>query len=118
MHVLRGLAVAATALALAAAAAEPRIVRPGADQVVHSNNGTVAVQVADAPPGSRLLPVLDGLAQGKPQPGPVLELHGVNRGTHVLEVVVIEGHGEGGRTDAVTFHLKQASRLLPQRRTP
>lgn len=104
--------VASTALA------QPRIVRPAADEVVHSNSGIVTVEVTGVAAGSRLLPVLDGRAQGEPQDGPVAELKGVERGRHTVEVIVVGGPDDGARTPPVLFHVFHASRLLPQRRTP
>jgi len=97
------------------AIAEPRIVRPEPDQVVHSNSGTVVLVVTGVPAGASLLPLGDGRAHGEPQPGPVVKLHGVDRGTHTREVLVIGGPADGARSPSVRFHLFHASRLLPQR---
>lgn len=111
-----GLAI--SCLVVSTALAQPRIVRPAADEVVHSNSGVVAVEVSGVAAGSRLLPVLDGRPQGEPQDGPVVELKGVERGRHTVEVSVVGGPDDGARTPPVLFHVFHASRLLPQRRTP
>ena len=104
----------AAALPLPATAAElPRIVTPDAQQVVHSNAGTVRVVVTGAPPNGWLRPVLDERPLPLQRP-PAFELQDVDRGTHTLRVQVLDGREQlVALTRPVEFHVWQASRRLP-----
>jgi hypothetical protein len=102
----------------AADALSVEIVRPAADETVHSNLGEVAVAltltgVAGAP---RLRILLDGRPFGAIQRTPVFTLQGVERGTHSLRVELVDARNAVVATSgAVTFHMWQASRLFPGR---
>jgi hypothetical protein len=107
------LSVAATLPQPAAAVDLPRIVAPDAQQVVHSNAGTVRVAVTGAPPGGWLRPVLDERPLPLQRP-PAFELHDVDRGTHTLRVHVLDAREQlVAMTRPVEFHVWQASRRLP-----
>jgi hypothetical protein len=120
----RALRAVSAALALlaaaAAAAAQIGIVTPTAQQTLHDNAGNVEVRVAAAPEPARGEQVevwLDGQLAAR---GAQTEfsLGGVERGEHTLQVRLVD---RDGRTLAVsqplTFHLWQASRLFPNRRS-
>jgi hypothetical protein len=98
------------------AAEQLRIVTPAPDETVHSNAGVVPVVVTGAPRGARLQPLLGGEPAGEPQSAAAFELHGVPRGTHRLQVLVLDERGQPvARSEPVEFHVWQASRLF---RTP
>ena len=100
---------------------ELRIVRPRSGETVHSNAGDVPIEVTLRPAlregkGHRLRVVLDG----KPAPGdwttPTFTVGDVDRGLHVVQVVVVDASGQRLAASAtVEFNLWQASRLFPQR---
>lgn len=113
-----GAAFAAVALA-AAAAQTVRVTVPAPAETIHDNRGNVSVAVAldsELESGQALQPVLDGKPFGPPRRERVFELHGLDRGEHVLEVRLVD---ERGRVRAVSppvrFHQWQASRLFPSR---
>lgn len=109
------LAFVACLAATAAAVAQPRIVEPAAGATIHSNSGQVQVVVAGVLPSQRLQPLLDGAEASGPVDGPQFDLQGVVRGSHVLVVKIIDADGRVvGRTAAVKFYVKHASRLAPR----
>lgn len=64
------------------------------EQALRANNGTFVVNAQLDPPlrqGHQVRFLLDGEPQGKPSSGTVLQLNNVDRGTHVLEVEVLDG---------------------------
>ena len=73
-----------------------QIMQPEAEGTVRSNEGKVPVAVSlepDLQPGHRLLVYLDGKLVSDGFDGTVIELNGVERGTHVLRAVVKDGGG-------------------------
>lgn len=117
---IRGLAGAALVAALggsAVAADVARIVSPKPGEIIHSNVGRVPVAVAGAEGGVRFQAVIDGKPVGRPASSPLFAIEGVDRGIHHLAVVLPAPSGsEIGRTEAIEFHVWQASRLFPGRR--
>lgn len=64
------------------------------EQALRANNGTFVVNAQLDPPlrqGHQVRFLLDGEPQGKPSSGTVMQLNNVDRGTHVLEVEVLDG---------------------------
>lgn len=116
-------AISLAALLLAAAmpalAAQISIVSPVSNQTIHSNQGKLAVEVsrAGAPPGARTRLVLDGAARPGTNRGNVIELDGINRGSHRLQAVLLDARGKQIAASApVTFYMWHASRLFPSRK--
>lgn len=105
-------------LAGTARAAEVAIVRPAQEQTIHSNQGELTVQVrhAGGVPGARIQLLLDGSALPRSYRGNVIELKGIERGTHSLQAVLLDAKGEQlAASQPVTFYMWQASRLFPGR---
>jgi hypothetical protein len=105
--------VLATLAALASGtawSADIKVIRPQPQEVVHSNNGTVAVVAVDVPDGVRLQPVLDGETAGPAVEQPAFELQSVARGAHTLQLQLLDAQGrELGRSAPVSFQVWQAS---------
>lgn len=95
------------------------ITRPAGDDVIWSNEGTVETTVTTEPrvrasAGHRLVLLLDGEPVARGERGGRFVLQNVHRGTHALQAVVEDRHGETvARSEPVTFHLRQHSILAP-----
>lgn len=95
-----------------------QIVSPAEDETIRSNAGDLLVSASGDPAplaghGYQLL--LDGEPLSTAGPQTHFELHNVNRGTHRLQLRVIDANGrELARSPARTFHLIRTS--LAQRR--
>ena len=120
-----GLLTAQYAAGTDAPAAVPRlaILQPQHDEVIHDNTGAVPVSVmlegAKLAPGSRLRVLLDGTPHGTSRDQLVFTLEGIERGTHNLQVQLIDaGDRLSATSPMITFHLWQASRLMPPRGPP
>lgn len=95
-----------------------QIVSPAEDETIRSNAGDLLVSASGNPApqaghGNQLL--LDGEALSAAGPETHFELHNVDRGTHRLQLRVIDAEGrELARSPPRTFHLIRTS--LAQRR--
>ena len=113
---------AAVWLSDAAAATGIVIESPGNEETVHDNLGqvTVSVKVEGTEPAFaefRFRPVLDGKPLGSVQRNPTFMLEGVERGTHTLQVQLLDGSGNVlAESKPVTFYMWQASQLFPSRK--
>jgi len=113
------LALLFLAAAPAVRAAEISVVSPTNEETIHSNQGDLTVQVAHAggTPESGVRLVLDGTPLPHIYRGNVIELRGIDRGTHTLHAVLLDARGQPAATSApVTFYMWQASRLFPNRK--
>ena len=94
---------------------EVRIVAPGNDTTIHSNEGIVAVAVTVAPflaSGDQLAIVLDGVVVKK---GDMLHfrLSSIDRGSHTLSAQVVAPDGKVlASSSQVVFHVRHASILF------
>ncbi len=119
MSILRRLClVAVLAASTCAAAAGIGIVSPQEGMTVHDNAGNLTVTAkADAgelPQGSRIRFLLDGRPVGPDTTASVVALEKVERGTHVLQALLLDRNGKTiARSAPVTFHMWQASRKNP-----
>lgn len=105
--------------ASAAQAAEISVVTPANNATIHSNQGklTVKLRRVGAPPGAGVRLVLDGAARPQTHHGNVIELHGIDRGSHTLQAVLVDTDGQRiADSVPVTFYMWHASRLFPDRR--
>jgi hypothetical protein len=102
-----------------AQAAEIAIVQPAYEETIHSNQGDLTVQVrhsGGAPDGSVRL-VLDGTALPHSYRSEVIELIGIDRGTHTLQAELLDAKGgQLATSEPVTFYMWHASRLFPSRK--
>jgi hypothetical protein len=96
-----------------------QILSPTGDSVVRNNNGDVTLQVEVEPAlqveaGHRLAVALDGtLLEGR-FTGDRLTLNNVDRGTHQVAVMVVDGQGKVLiRSTPLSFHMKRHSILNP-----
>jgi hypothetical protein len=106
----------------AAVYAELRIVQPRSGSVVmHDDRGTVRVVAAATPAlrardGHRIRALLDGALASGAWSTPNLELQGVERGAHTLQLVIVEPGGDDARRVAISapveFFMWQGSRLF------
>lgn len=117
--ILSAIAMLILTAAPAAQAAEISVVAPSNETTIHSNQGklTVKLRRAGAPPGAGVRLVLDGKARPKIHRGNVIELHGINRGSHTLRAVLVDADGNRiAASTRVTFYMWHASRLFPNRK--
>ncbi|MCQ4317996.1 DUF4124 domain-containing protein [Stutzerimonas zhaodongensis] len=88
------------------------------EQALRANNGTFVVNAQLDPPlrqGHQVRFLLDGEPQGKPSSGTVLQLNNVDRGTHVLEVEVLDG-GQVVQRAQEQFTVQRVHTSSPARR--
>ncbi|WP_193222323.1 DUF4124 domain-containing protein [Alkalilimnicola sp. S0819] len=89
------------------------ITRPAADETFRNTTNTIPVQLALEPglrPGHRVQFLLDGAAFGQPVATPSAQLTGVERGSHSLAAVVLDGQGQTlARSATVSFHYHKPS---------
>lgn len=115
-------AIAALAFLTAASAAQAAkiaIVAPKDHETVFSNEGklTVKLRRAGAPPGAGVRLVFDGAARPKIHRRNVIELHGIDRGSHTLQAILVGANGERvAASTSITFYMWHASRLFPDRK--
>lgn len=97
------------------------IIEPADEATVRDNQGRIRVIAEVKPPlraGHQLQLLLDGQPAGPVQRSGQFNLTGVNRGSHQLQLQVLDGEGDVfAQGPAVTLHLHQASRLAPARGT-
>ncbi len=125
-------AFAAACCAIAATAAEPTddgvgmvprpytaavIVAPANDAAVRSNAGNLTVRGQISPKlesGHHAELLLDGVPQGAPRRIPEFSLENVDRGTHRLEIRIVDSDGQVLFAGAPSIvHLLRHSRLHP-----
>ncbi len=98
------------------------IVSPAPDATIRDNTGAVAISVTTEPAlaeGHGFIYYLNGDAQGEPVPSSELSLQNVDRGTHDVEVAVVDASGkELIRSESVRFYLHRQSLTFPTRPTP
>jgi hypothetical protein len=89
------------------------IVKPKSGATVRSNQEQVAVNVALEPPlqpEHKLVLLLDHKTLGEPTGNTRMVLQGIPRGTHSLQVKVVDANGrELGRSSSVSFTLRHAA---------
>lgn len=118
---------AASAAPTTAAAARPapvqpklRVVAPTPDLVLHDTSRTIAVRVeldAPLPEGAALLYYLDGVAAQKPGTALAQTLVDVDRGTHLVDVGVVDAAGRVlYRTPPVIVHVMPPIKRPPIKR--
>lgn len=100
------------------------IVTPAQDDTLRDNTGNVAVSVAVEPAlnkaaGDRLQFYLDGQTEGEPRNTDRMVIQGLVRGTHTVEVAVVNRSGkELIRSPAISFFLHRQSVNFPNRAKP
>ena len=89
------------------------ITSPVDDQPLRSNDGTINIQVAITPDkknNQTLQLFLDGKALGKAQLSPTISARNIDRGTHQVEVHLLDENGKLlTKTQIVTVHLQRAT---------
>ncbi len=92
---------------------------PGPGENIRDNRGNLAVTVsiedqAQLPEGFAIRILLDGKAAAPDVPITRIPLTGVNRGTHELQALIVDGSGHVvARSPTRTFTMRQASRRNP-----
>ncbi|SDJ90375.1 protein of unknown function [Ferrimonas sediminum] len=90
------------------------LLAPAADATLRDNHGRITVKAAIAPvlaKDHQLVLLIDGQAQ--PMAGKTLTLDNVDRGSHQLQLQIIDGQGQLlGSSDAITVHLHRQSALF------
>ncbi len=97
------------------------ILQPLYDEVIYDNTGAVPVSVvlqgAALASGNRLRVLLDDNPLGADRGELAFTLKGVERGTHTLQVQLIDAANKrAAASPTVTFHVWQASVLMPARK--
>ncbi|MEO5733238.1 MAG: hypothetical protein ABIN96_09300 [Rubrivivax sp.] len=93
------------------------IQRPQAGQSLRDNRGNVTVQLAlednaELPRGFAFRLLLDGKPAAPDVPAKRIPLTGVDRGTHRLQALIVDGEGQVlTQSPTITFTLHRASRL-------
>lgn len=101
--------------------AKLEILAPRHDQTVHDNLGRLEIRIAIDPPlhaqrGDRIQILVDDRVAATVATAGTHALSGVERGAHTLKAVLIDRNGQKLiSSEAITFHMWQASRLFPQR---
>lgn len=99
-----------------------KITAPKNDDVFWFADGPVKVRAQIEPPlakGHRLVPILNGVAQGDGVAGNEFALSGLDPDSYELVVVIRDASGrELKRSAPVRFHFKRQSLNLPARRPP
>lgn len=87
------------------------IVSPADDEAIRSNEGTLNIHVSTSPAkknSHKFQLYLDGKPLGQPQISPTIKAQNIDRGTHQLEVHLIDD--DGGllaKTQVITVHLQR-----------
>jgi len=89
------------------------IISPEDDHPLRSNDGSIDIQVKTTPekePTQKLQLFLDGKALGSPQISSTLRAENIDRGTHQVQVQLLDKSGKVlARTQVVTIHLQRVS---------
>lgn len=89
------------------------ITSPENDKPLRSNEGTINIHVAVEPEKENthtLQLYLDGKKLGSPQISPAIRAQNIDRGTHQVQVELLDENGNGlAKTQVVTVHLQRAS---------
>lgn len=100
---------------------EMTITGPASGETVHDNQGNVRVTVS-APrlpdgTGAAFRPLVDGAPHGPDRRTPSFILENIDRGEHVLQVLLVDGKGEVvAASRPLSFHVWRASALFPGRK--
>jgi len=89
------------------------IISPEDDRPLRSNDGSIDIQVKTTPekePTQKLQLFLDGRALGSPQISSTIRAENIDRGTHQVQVQLLDESGKVlARTQVVTVHLQRIS---------
>lgn len=89
------------------------IVSPQDEQTIRSNAGTINIHVSTTPAkksSQKLQLFLDGKALGQPQISPSISVQNIDRGTHQVQVHLLDENGKLlSKTQIVTVHLQRVS---------
>lgn len=89
------------------------IVSPADDSALRSNDGTINIQVKTTPEkknSHKLQLFLDGKPLGSPQISSTIRALNIDRGTHQIQVQLLDEQGKTlSQTQVVTVHLQRAS---------
>lgn len=95
---------------------QAEIVSPQDDMAVRSNAGTLEVHVKTTPQkesSQRLQLYLDGTPLGEPQISPTIRALNIDRGTHQVQVHLLDEAGQVlTKTQIVTIHLQRAANKI------
>lgn len=97
------------------------IAQPGEEETIHDNSGTLGVALTLSPPlqteqDHRIRIFLDGEALPATQTAMYFFLTEIDRGAHILQVVVVDRSGQPLITSApTTFYMWRASALFTPR---
>jgi len=87
------------------------ITSPENDQALRSNNGNIDIHVSIEPAKKNkqtLQLYLDGKKLGSPQISPIIRAQNIDRGTHQVQVELLDKDGkELAKTQIVTVHLQR-----------
>lgn len=89
------------------------ITSPEDDSSMRSNDGTINVHVSTTPEKKnthKLQLFLDGIALGDPQISPTIRALNIDRGTHQVQVHLLDENGnELAKTQVITVHLQRVN---------
>lgn len=91
------------------------IISPEDDQPLHSNDGTIEIQIEIEPEKEntqKLQLYLDGKKLGSPQISSTMRALNIDRGTHQVKVELLDKNGNAlATTQVVTVHLQRAGKI-------
>ena len=91
------------------------IILPKDDQPLHSNNGTIEIEVEIEPKkenSHKLQLFLDGKKLGSPQISTTMRALNIDRGTHQVQVELLDENNKPlAKTQVVTVHLQRTGKL-------
>ncbi|PKF60883.1 hypothetical protein CW745_13495 [Psychromonas sp. psych-6C06] len=89
------------------------IISPEDDKPLRSNDGTIDIHVSTEPEKEnthKLQLYLDGKKLGSPQISPTIRAKNIDRGTHQVQVEMLDKNGKVvAKTQVVTVHLQRAT---------
>jgi hypothetical protein len=93
-----------------------KIISPTPDETFQNSAQSITVTVSVSPelePEDTVVALVDGNAVGEPIHSTDIALPWLARGSHTLQVKIIQPKGRGASTDVITIFQQRTSKLLP-----
>lgn len=93
-----------------------KIISPTPDETFQNSAQSITVTVSVSPelePEDTVAALVDGNAVGEPIHSTDIALPWLARGSHTLQVKIIQPKGRGASTDVITIFQQRTSKLLP-----
>ncbi|HEV2523860.1 MAG TPA: hypothetical protein VGU44_01850 [Gammaproteobacteria bacterium] len=93
-----------------------KITSPQPEETFQNSAQSITITVVVTPeldPEDKVVALVDGIAVGEPIHSTDIALPWLARGSHTLQVKVIQPKGRGAATDVITIFQQRTSKLLP-----